>query len=495
MKTEIVVIEYNPSGEVQSTIVKFVFELGAILIILGIAGLVAFWTFEQLSRYQIPETINGRPALPGLAILMATVAVLAIGLCTGSIKHVNNISNSFLSRKQSIRLTEAGMICPFGETFHLQGRLWRKWEEITGVLLVRSNRITSNTDCQMILKFADGCKLNLNLHKMQKEEVDKLILAVEMWTPKAIGLPDFYELSNEIGDELKLLDKPNFTSIWNDDLNRRFSLATFIPLSPGAKLQHGRYQVTSPISTGGLNAVYAGVARGGELVVIKEVAIDHLDQLDLKDALLKHINREAELLSRLKHEKICRMLDSFVEQGRHYIVLERIFGATLRQIVLTSGPKEEQEVLAISMQMIEILEYLHSQKPAILHRDFTPDNLIWRDDVGLVLIDFNAATEFLAGATGTIIGKHCYMPPEQIRGKSEMSSDYYSMGNTIYFILSGKDPKPLTAINLIESGLLVSPKFSELVRAMTASNSSSRPTLNEIKQSLIDCAITNQAVT
>lgn len=94
--------------------------------------------------------------------------------------------------------------------------------------------------------------------------------------------------------------------------------------------------------------------------------------------------------------------------------------------------------------MCSILVYLHSQSPPVLHRDFTPDNLILGEDGTIVLIDFNVAEQREGFETSTVVGKHSYIPPEQFRGKATTQSDIYSMGCVIYFLLTGNDPEPIS---------------------------------------------------
>ncbi len=87
--------------------------------------------------------------------------------------------------------------------------------------------------------------------------------------------------------------------------------------------------------------------------------------------------------------------------------------------------------------------YLHNQKVPILHRDLTPDNLLLDESDALKLIDFGAAHQFVEGVTGTLIGKQCYIAPEQLRGSASVRSDIYSFGCTLYFLLTGNDPVAL----------------------------------------------------
>jgi serine/threonine-protein kinase len=154
-------------------------------------------------------------------------------------------------------------------------------------------------------------------------------------------------------------------------------------------------------------------------------------------------NREAMFLSLLDHPNIAKVMDHFVEKDHHYEVLEFIDGLDLRRFVKERGPQPEDFVLNWAQQICEILVYLHSQEPPVIHRDLTPDNLVLRVDGQLVLIDFGAANAFVGTATGTMVGKQSYMPPEQLRGKAVPQSDIYSLGGTCYFLLTGKDPTPL----------------------------------------------------
>lgn len=105
--------------------------------------------------------------------------------------------------------------------------------------------------------------------------------------------------------------------------------------------------------------------------------------------------------------------------------------------------------------MAGILEHLHSLKPPVLHRDFTPHNLIIDINGKLKLIDFGVALEdkdLLNQEKASMVGKQSYMPLEQIRGKGCTASDIYAFGCCLYFILSGSDPEPLKSSVLPSNG-------------------------------------------
>ncbi len=95
--------------------------------------------------------------------------------------------------------------------------------------------------------------------------------------------------------------------------------------------------------------------------------------------------------------------------------------------------------------MSDVLNYLHTQTPPVIHRDISPDNIVINQNGDALLIDFGAANEFVGEATGTLVGKQAYMSPEQIRGKVTPQSDIYSLGATMYFLLTAKDPEPLSS--------------------------------------------------
>jgi serine/threonine protein kinase len=117
---------------------------------------------------------------------------------------------------------------------------------------------------------------------------------------------------------------------------------------------------------------------------------------------------------------------------------------------------------------------LHTHDPVILHRDLTPDNVVFDDDGHVRLIDFGAAREFLEGITGTMIGKQCYMPPEQLQGCASPRSDIYSFGGTLHFLLTGEDPIALSDCRPREQ-VECSEELSELIRQCTSFDEHERP--------------------
>jgi Serine/threonine protein kinase len=139
--------------------------------------------------------------------------------------------------------------------------------------------------------------------------------------------------------------------------------------------------------------------------------------------------------------------------------------------------------------MTEIVSYLHMRTPPVVHRDFTPDNLVleagdFEQSGKLKLIDFEVAHEHAQRTTATVVGKHSYIPPEQLRGKPVPASDLYAMGCTLYYLYTGHDPEPLSRSRL-DAHLINSPeaqKLSDLIADLTTLDPAKRLSLNELRE-------------
>lgn len=149
-------------------------------------------------------------------------------------------------------------------------------------------------------------------------------------------------------------------------------------------------------------------------------------------------------------------------------------GSDMREIVKEHGARSEVVTVSWAQQLCEIMIYLHGREPAILHRDISPDNIIAGEDGQLRLIDFGAAREFLDGITGTMIGKHCYVSPEQLRGDANQRSDIYSFGSTLFFLLTGRDPIALSQSSPARN-VDCSEELDKLIRDCTEFDEEKRP--------------------
>jgi len=236
------------------------------------------------------------------------------------------------------------------------------------------------------------------------------------------------------------------TRLWLRSLSAAPKEQQLMPLFPGALLKNERYLILSRIGVGGQGTAYLAkdCASEEKEVVVKETLFPVFVDADVRAEARERFDREVELLSQLNHSNIVRMTDSFVDEYRGYLVLDYISGSSLRQLVTQNGAFPEKETVSLGLRMCTILDYLHSLAPAVVHRDFTPENLMLDDQHELFLIDFNVARKLESTKTATVVGKHAYIPPEQFRGDADVRADIYAFGATMFFLLTAENPEPIS---------------------------------------------------
>lgn len=385
-------------------------------------------------------------------------------------------------RNRNLVISQHGLCFPPSFLIQLILRRNRNWYDLHHIAM-RGNGPEQKK--VLHLRFRSAGAATIELRYLTAEEIEQIILGIETFAPPEVEKHQLEPLKVEIAEQLRVKGIKSYTNIWKDELSYRYSATTFIPLAPGKTLLNGDLRVVRQLGFGGLSAVYLVQRSKKDLFVLKESALpaDVDDELQRKAA--EHFERESLILARLDHPQIAKVYDHFVEDGRHYLLLEYVHGEDLRQVVQEMGALEETRVRALALEIAEIIDYLHSQTPAILHRDITPENLVLNDNAKVVLIDFGAANNFLQTATGTLVGKHCYIAPEQFRGKANLKSDYFSFGGTLHYLTTGLDPIPLSCSVPRDHNEAISQEMSDLVKALTQLDPSKRPdSISEIKRRL-----------
>lgn len=208
-----------------------------------------------------------------------------------------------------------------------------------------------------------------------------------------------------------------------------------------------RYRILHTLGQGGVGITYAAVdLQSGEQVALKALSLRRMN--DWKK--LELFEREARILSQLNHPAIPRYLDYFQVEtptDRYfYIAQELVPGKSLATLVESGWKPSAVEVGQIARQILEILIYLHSLTPAVIHRDIKPQNIVRRNDGQVYLVDFGAVQDtYHNTVTGgsTVVGTYGYMAPEQFRGQAVPSTDLYGLGTTVLFLLTGFCPADL----------------------------------------------------
>ncbi len=224
--------------------------------------------------------------------------------------------------------------------------------------------------------------------------------------------------------------------------------------------------------------VYAGRSSDGARVAIKELLFALVPSVGQVDAF----TREAAFLQGLTHRHTPRFIEAFsVGEGvetRLYLVQEFIEGESL-QARLQREPLSGAAFDDVATQVLETLVGLHQRKPPIVHRDIKPANLLFREDGELVLVDFGSARHLERGATfgSTLVGTLGYMPPEQLGGTVDESSDLYALGASLLHAATGQPPAAFLADGMdleLPRVPSLSPKQNAFLARLTASRRSAR---------------------
>ncbi len=225
-------------------------------------------------------------------------------------------------------------------------------------------------------------------------------------------------------------------------------------LAPDTVLQN-RYRIVRQLGEGGMGAVYEAIdERLDATVALKETFF-------ADERLRKQFEREARLLARMHHPALPRVSDHFGEGEGQFLVMQFVAGEDLaRMLTVKQGPFPPDQVLIWADQLLDALDYLHTQDPQIIHRDIKPQNLKLTPRGQIILLDFGLAkgqaSEISRITTSASIFGYTpnYAPLEQIQGLgTDARSDIYALAATLYHLMTGvKPPDALTRAAAIVNG-------------------------------------------
>ncbi|MBN2548147.1 MAG: protein kinase [Anaerolineales bacterium] len=219
-------------------------------------------------------------------------------------------------------------------------------------------------------------------------------------------------------------------------------------LKPGSTLQ-GRYRIERELGRGGFGAVY----RAWDSNLNKACALK--ENLDTSPEAQRQFAREATVLANLSHPNLPRVTDHFSIPGQgQYLVMDFVDGEDLATLAYKQGGVPVDQALKWAIQVADALTYLHNRQPPVLHRDIKPANIRITPDGQAMLVDFGLVKLYdphmktTLGARAVTPG---YAPPEQYgQGKTDVRSDIYALGATLYCVLTQQDP--LESVQRIAGG-------------------------------------------
>lgn len=209
-------------------------------------------------------------------------------------------------------------------------------------------------------------------------------------------------------------------------------------------LLDGKYKILNKIGQGGMSIVYLAMnEKANKQWAIKEMRKEKNKNYEImKQSLITETN----LLKELKHPYLPSIADIIESDDTIIIVMDYVEGRPLSDILTEEGTIEEDKVADYAIQLCDVLDYLHSQKPPIIYRDLKPANIMLRPDGKITLIDFGTARKYNYDSVSdtTCLGTIGYAAPEQFAGETlrqtDARTDIYNLGATMYHLLTGVNP-------------------------------------------------------
>ncbi len=251
-----------------------------------------------------------------------------------------------------------------------------------------------------------------------------------------------------------------------------------MPLAQG-QILNNRYRIVKLLGQGGFGAVY----RAWDTSLNRPCALK--ENLDTSPEAERQFGREASMLANLRHSSLPVVTDHFILPGQgQYLVMDFVEGEDLQSMAdRAGGPLPENQVLSWIGQVCDALNYLHSQNPPIIHRDIKPANIRVTPDGRAMLVDFGIAKVYdpkLKTTLGARAVTPGYSPQEQYgTGTTDPRSDVYSLGATLYTLLTGSEPVESIQRNLdvpLPSPRTINPAISPAVERVILRAMEMRPT-------------------
>jgi hypothetical protein len=413
-----------------------------------------------------------------------------------------------LLRTGPVRIDALGLSLPFGGEAEDSCRsILIRWRDLVSLgpgrasdspeqLVFRFRTSGWDRETKLLAKPWGGARIRLDLRGFPESDHNRILSALTRFAP-----PD--RINHRLLEMTSFDCEPTYTSIWLEALGaapRRFASGA---LEPGTFLHRQRYEVVKQMATGGQATTYEAIDHEARIdegepwhVVLKEFVIPvHAGESAVEEMFLD-VEAAAKILNSVACQSVVRLVGRFVEDYRAYLVLEYVDGETLRGLVLErlSGGAaclESKSVVELGIQMGQILARLHEGAKPVIHRDFTPDNLILTPSGTLKLIDFDVAVSEDRCGTAAVVGKPSYLAPEQFRGQATAQSDLYSLGATMFFLLAGKDPTPISTSHAGKSNPSVDETLDSIVARATEPDVSARyqsaRELLKVLQALKEC--------
>jgi len=205
----------------------------------------------------------------------------------------------------------------------------------------------------------------------------------------------------------------------------------------------GKYEILKQIGKGGMSVVYLAMDnRLNKQWAVKEIQKSGNGAND--EVVVNSLLAEANLMKKLDHPSLPRIVDIIDYGETIYIVMDYIEGESLDKVLTEYGAQPEEIVMEWAKQICDAFDYLHKQRPPIIYRDMKPANIMLKPEGNLKVIDFGIAREYkeLSLADTTVLGTKGYASPEHYGARqTDVRSDIFTLGMTLHHLLTGLDPR------------------------------------------------------
>ncbi len=259
----------------------------------------------------------------------------------------------------------------------------------------------------------------------------------------------------------------------------------------------GKYKILGEVGHGGMSTVYLALnEKANKQWAVKEVrkniVTDGEDMSFKQRRKLENMKfsliREKDILRKLHHRYLPSIVDVIDGEDSIIIIMDYIEGNSLLHEIEEHGIQSQEDVIKWALQMCDVLSYLHSREPPVIHRDIKPANIMLKPDGDITVIDFGTAREYKdINKSDTIpYGTYAYAAPEQINDrKTDGRTDIYSLGATMYHLLTAQHPDVMkySPAGIINSE--VSEGIDEIIRKCMQYNPEDRyNSADEVRYSL-----------
>ncbi|RNC99812.1 serine/threonine protein kinase [Lysinibacillus halotolerans] len=240
-----------------------------------------------------------------------------------------------------------------------------------------------------------------------------------------------------------------------------------------------KYEILRMIGQGGMSKVYLAMdSRLNKQWAIKEIS--RINKNGFSEVNLKAALDEADMMKRLDHPALPRIVDIIQEKDVIYVVMDYIEGEPLSKLLENGNAQPQEQVIEWAKQLCNVLDYLHTCNPPIIYRDMKPGNIMLKPDGQLKLIDFGIAREYKENKVGDTVnlGTRGYAAPEQFgsHGQTDARTDIYCLGMTLYHLVTGRSPaeEPYGGVPIRELNPILSSGLEKIILKCTEANPNDR---------------------